>query len=167
MSGSVIGVDPSVDHPAVAIWPEGKTWQLRTRGEGAARLLNLYAAIHDWAALSAPDDLLAVFIERPTGRFADPALTQANGVIQVAVLHGLNEQFPHPVSCFEISPGTWKLQAIGSGRAKKDDVAQWAMENLDPATTKDFTQDEADALAIACAGYKLLSTEREDSEDGN
>lgn len=151
---SVIGIDPSVVAPALAIWPAKETWQFQTRGDGAERLLNLYAQIHDWAALSAPDDLLAVFIERPTGRFADPALTQANGVIQVAVLHGLNEQFPHPVSCFEISPGTWKKEALGSGRAKKDDVAVWAADRI---VDRDLTQDEADALAIACAGGRLVA----------
>ena len=150
---STIGIDPSVDHPAFAIWPQRETWRIDVLGEGPARLRSLYAATHDWAALSAPDDLEAVFIERPFGRFAKQALDQACGVLQVAVLHGLDEQFPHPVSCFEVSTGTWKKHALGNGAAKKPDVLRWACDHVESK----LTQDEADALAIACAGSLLLT----------
>lgn len=157
---SVIGIDPSVDHPAVAIWPARETKQFKVEGEGSARLDALFCQIRGWALNFAPLDLQAVFIERPTGQFASPALVQANGVIQVAITRAFAGYFPHPVSVFEISPGTWKKEAIGSGRAKKDDVAAWASEFL---PGMDWTQDEADALAIACAGYKLVSEEREEA----
>ena len=160
---SVIGIDPSVDHPALAIWPAKETWQLKIEGEGSARLDALFCQIRGWCANHAPTDLQAVFIERPTGQFASPALVQANGVIQVAMVRGFAGYFAHPVSVFEISPGTWKKEAIGSGRAKKDDVHAWACALLRPTGAgKPPTQDECDALAIACAGYKLLSKEKED-----
>ena len=157
---STIGIDPSVDHPAFALWPQRETWRIDILGQGAARLRSLYAAAHDWAALSAPDDLEAVFIERPFGRFQKQALDQASGVLQVAVLNGLAEQFPHPVSCFELSTGTWKKAALGNGAAKKHEVGKWArnrvwhVKELPPPSQ--LTQDEADALAIAYAGARLL-----------
>jgi len=154
---SVLGIDPSVSHPAFALYPECKTWQLQTRGEGAARLDDLFVRVRGWTAAhidELKDDLDAVFIERPTGQFPNPALVQANGIIQVAVIRGLAGYFPHPLSCFEISPGTWKKEALGSGRAKKDDVAVWAADRI---VDRDLTQDEADALAIACAGGRLVA----------
>ena len=154
--GSVIGIDPGVRAPAFAIWPSCEAWRIEISGEGADRLCSLYAAAHDWAALSAPHDLEAVFIERPFGRFAKAALDQACGVLQVAILHGLDEQFPHPVSLFELSTGTWKKHALGYGNAKKDDVFFWALEKRGEEATEEITQDEADALAIACAGARLL-----------
>lgn len=159
---SVIGIDPSVDHPALAIWPAKETWQFRIKGEGSARFDSLFCELRGWCANNAPDDLQAVFIERPTGGFNNPTLYQANGIIQVAMMRGLIALYPHPPTVFEISPGTWKKEALGSGRAKKHDVAMWAASCMfSDGDYETFTQDEADALAISCAGYKLLSTERE------
>lgn len=150
---SVIGIDPSVDHPALAVWPAKRTWQLKIKGQGSARLHSLYRAVYLWMEEHGPDDLEAVFIERPTGGFSQPALYQANGVIQVAIMElGWNE-YAHPISVFELSPGTWKKEALGSGRAKKQDVMEWAHGNQ----IDGLTQDEADALAIACAGYRYLT----------
>ena len=151
---SLVGVDPSVRAPAFAIWPTCETWQFETRGQGAERLLHLYEGTHDWALLHAPEDLEAVFIERPRGRFDKQALDQASGVLQVALLKALSTRFPHPASCFEVSPGTWKKAALGNGAAKKQEVLKWAFDQ--PATKPVLTQDEADALAIACAGSRLI-----------
>lgn len=156
---SVIGIDPSVDHPAIAIWPAKETWQFRIKGEGSARFDALFCELRGWCANYAPGDLQAVFIERPTGGFNNPTLYQANGIIQVAMMRGLIALYPHPPTVFEISPGTWKKEALGSGRAKKQDVLKWAATKIaNPVPGKIYTQDEADALAISCAGYKLLST---------
>jgi len=161
MTGSVIGIDPSVQRPALAIWPAKETWQFRIKGEGSARFDALFCELRGWCANNAPDDLQAVFIERPTGGFNNPTLYQANGIIQVAMMRGLIALYPHPPTVFEISPGTWKKEALGSGRAKKHDVAMWAASCMfSDGDYETFTQDEADALAISCAGYKLLSTEK-------
>lgn len=155
---STLGIDPSVARPAFATWPDCHTERIDVMGEGSARLLSLYGAAHDWTALHAPDDLEAVFIERPFGRFAKQALDQACGVLQVAVLHALREKFPHPVSCFELPVGTWKLEALGNGAAKKVDVAAWAERVSPPQGDPSYplAQDECDALAIAAAGASLL-----------
>lgn len=160
-SGSVIGVDPSIDHPAVAVWPSGETWQLRVKGRGSERLMALSDAVGNWTRDNYPDDLLAIFIERPTGRFPNPSLAQANGVIQVSMLSACEYLFDYPVSCWEMSPGEWKRRAIGKGNAKKLEVAEWAIRTWDahptyPHQTHEFTQDEADALAIAYAGSQAL-----------
>lgn len=156
---SVVGIDPSVDHPALAIWPFRETWQLKIEGQGSARLDALFCQIRGWCAAHAPNDLEAVFIERPTGQFPSPALVQANGVIQVAMVRGATALFSHPLSVFEISPGTWKKEALGSGRAKKQDVLEWSEVELskNPRRYPRISQDEADALAIACAGYRYLT----------
>lgn len=151
---STVGIDPSVQAPAIAVWPSGDTWQARVHGEGAERLCALYDAVHDWAALSAPDDLEAVFIERPVGKFPKRSLDHATGVIQVAMVHGLKDIFPFSVSVFELSPGTWKKAALGKGNAKKHEVIEWAAEHLG---SRNYTSDEADALAIGCAGFRMLN----------
>lgn len=155
---STLGIDPSVRAPAFACWPSCHTERIEVIGEGSSRLLSLYGTAHDWAALHAPDDLEAVFIERPFGRFAKQALDQACGVLQVAVLHALREKFPHPVSCFELPVGTWKREAIGNGAAKKADVIEWAERVSPPQGDPSYplTSDEADALGVACAGAYLL-----------
>lgn len=155
-TGSVIGIDPSVAHPAIAVWPAGSTWITEIPGSGSERLCYLYAAVHDYAALSTPDDLEAIFIERPVGRVPSPEMVRAAGVIEVAILHGLDSQFPHRPSVFRLSPPEWK-KAVGLvGNATKVEVAVWA---ADAVPTRDLTQDEADALAIACAGHGMLSKE--------
>ena len=154
MNGSTIGIDPSVARPAIAIWPARETWQLKIEGQGSERFMALCGSVRDWAYHHAPDDLLAVFIERPTNSFPKPALYQANGIIQVGVLSGQQGRFRHPVSCFELSPGTWKKHSIGKGNAKKDDVWHWAVGEIGIGSS--VTQDECDALAIARAGHALL-----------
>lgn len=154
---STIGIDPSVVAPAFAIWPSGETLRVRTTGEGAARLANLYRLTVEWAQGFAPNDLEAIFIERPVGKFPKRALDQASGVLQVAILAG-TDHFDYPVSCFELSPGEWKKTVLGNGAAKKPEVHAWAERHWTGQfrLAGVFTQDEADALAIACAGSLLL-----------
>jgi hypothetical protein len=152
--GSVIGIDPSVQAPAFAIWPRGETWQLRIDGQGAERLRDLYCVAKDWTRVHAPDDLEAIFIERPVGRFPKRALDHACGVLQVAAIAGTSARFPHPVSVWELSPGEWKKQVGLGGAAKKHEVAAWARAEAGEG----LTQDEADALCIAAAGHSLVRT---------
>jgi Holliday junction resolvasome RuvABC endonuclease subunit len=156
---STIGIDPSVSRPAFALWPTARTWQFRIDGEGAPRLRDLYLNTVAWAEQEVPDDLDAVFIERPVGKFPKRALDHACGVIQAAMLAALDDRFLHLPSVFELSPGEWK-KAIGlGGNAKKPDVYQWAVPRWEKPDVPagPFTQDEADALAIACAGSALLA----------
>lgn len=141
-----------MDHPAIAEYPSGQTWLLKTEGQGADRLADLSNKIALLAEEHAPDDLVAVFIERVTGRFASPALAMASGVIQATLVHRLRQKYPHPCSVFELSPGTWKASAIGHGHAKKSDYIAWAVDRVG----RDLTEDEAAALGIACAGANLL-----------
>ena len=158
---STVGIDPSVVAPAFATWPECNTWQLKVSGDGAARLARLYFQTATWMLEHCPGDLDAVFIERPVGRFPKRALDHACGVIQAAVVRTAEELFDHPVSVFEVSPGAWKKTIGLGGAAKKPDVAEWAVDawqEKEPGV-RSFTQDEADALAIAAAGAAMLNVE--------
>ena len=148
---SVIGIDPSVDHTCLAEWPSGRTWRTKSGGEGAARLAEISRLMVRFALDSAPDDLEAVFIERTRGKFPKDGLLMACGVIQATLVIALEERFPHPVSVFELSTGTWKKRALGNGAAKKHEVQAWAADFVEG-----LTEDEADALAIACAGFNML-----------
>jgi Holliday junction resolvasome RuvABC endonuclease subunit len=154
--GSTIGIDPSVNAPAFAVWPAATTYQVKTWGQGSERLTALYDLTFRHMEY-APDDLEAVFIERPVGRFPKRALDQACGILQVAVVKGLEERFDHPVSIFELSPSAWKKGIGLSGAAKKMDVAAWALVQ-DGLKPEPLTQDEMDALAIAAAGHSLVRT---------
>ncbi len=153
----VIGIDPGATTPAIAEWPTGYTWQLAGKGKDGARLAGLARAVHDWTLLSTPDDLTAIFIERPIGKYTPPELLRAAGVIEATVLNAMREQFPHEPMCVRLSPGEWKKGAGMKGNAKKQEVHAWATD----LTGRALTQDEADALAIAAAGYALLTNEEE------
>jgi len=94
-----------------------------------------------------------VYVEKPmyTG---NPASTisqaAAFGMIR-AVLHrmGIKNQ--------PIDPGTWKKELIGSGRAQKEDVKQWAIVNL--RLPDNLSQDAYDAYCIAWWGFQKVLKE--------
>ena len=157
---TVIGIDPSVKAPAFAVWPARATHRIAPLpGNGSDRLCALYGATKAWAQANTPDDLQAVFCEAPFGRYEKKALDQAVGVITVAMIHGLQHRYPYPVTVFPIATGTWKKLALGNGAAKKGAVMDWATANA--TQTYGMTQDEADALAVACAGASLLAHGKE------
>lgn len=149
---SVIGIDPSVVAPAVAVWPSCDTWQFKIGGAGSERLYRLGQEMKKWATRNRPADLDAIFIERPTGRFPVPDLTRACGVIEAAMYGSFSSIYRYPVPIFRLSPPEWKKEVLDSGKATKLDVFHWAA----PLAPKTLTQDEADALAIARAGHSLL-----------
>lgn len=159
MTGSTIGIDPSVVRPAFATWPNRRSWRLHIPGEGTARLHDLYKSTHNWTATHAAADLEAVFIERPVGRFPKRPLDNAVGVIVAAVLNALEGTYPHTPTIFELSPGEWKKAAGMKGNATKDDVAEWTRGKLIGAPPTERTQDEYDAIAIAAAGSLMLKAE--------
>lgn len=152
------GLDCAVSHVALGWWgPEGKgaaserltgkprdAERLFLLGELTRRLVRDLLAEPNGPALPS-----AVLVERPTGRFPNPALQQACGVIQAAVYAELlHELWATPV--FLVPVASWKRAAVGSGRASKAEVMRWAAGHAEV-----LTEDEADALAIACAGHAL------------
>lgn len=146
---STIGIDPGVS-PAFAAWPAGVTWQIAAEGDGPARLAQIARAVHDWAQLSAPEDLQAVFIENPRARFVSLELYRVTGVLEATLINALRDRFPHEPTVFRLTPTEWK-KAIGlKGNADKAAVYEWAAQ-------PDLSQDEADALAIAYAGHEMLN----------
>jgi len=166
---SVIGCDPSVDHPAFATWPQRGIYQLAIRAPQPRRLYELHLRVKEWAEAVAPADLEAVFIERPVGRVPSPELVRAAGVIEAALVAGLRAAYEHPPTVFRLSPGEWKKGIGLSGNADKSTVYEWAHPLTLNARrwrgegglnqSSGLTQDQADALAIAAAGASLLEAE--------
>lgn len=91
-----------------------------------------------------------VYVERAYGasRNSQSTLMQLLG----AFVGGLARQ---DVRCEEINTSTWKAKALQNGRADKDAVMKWASET---AGRPFDTQDEADALCIAYAGWLIESS---------
>lgn len=101
---------------------------------------------------AAADELLvisgvptAVVVESPFGRFPNPSLQYAAGVI----LETLARMFGEAVHAL---PSTqWKIATVGKGNAKKPEVMEWAKANGYTGES----QDEADAVCIAIATERL------------
>jgi Holliday junction resolvasome RuvABC endonuclease subunit len=87
-----------------------------------------------------------VWVEQPSGRFRNLALTYAVGVLQAALFETLG------VPVWTIPSGAWKRRTVGVGNATKPQVMTWAEHRA----TIDG-QDEADAVAIAWAGRAMLA----------
>jgi Holliday junction resolvasome RuvABC endonuclease subunit len=88
-----------------------------------------------------------VYVERAYGmsRNSQSTLMQLLG----AFVGGLAK---YDIRCEEINTSTWKAKALQNGRADKDAIMKWAVG----VAGRDFgTQDEADALCIAYAGYLI------------
>jgi Holliday junction resolvasome RuvABC endonuclease subunit len=84
----------------------------------------------------------------PAGRFRSPQLSYAVGVVQAALFETL------AVPVWTIPSGAWKKRTIGVGNATKPQVRAW-VDRLGVAVR---SQDEADAVANACAGRAMLLT---------
>lgn len=153
------GVDCHVSHVAIGWWSQEARGAASERIPAKLRDAERLHALHDTTARLTVELLrrsevpppAAVLVERPTGRFPNPALMQACGVIQAAiygaVLHGL---WATPVFLVEVA--RWKKAVLGSARADHEQRVRWARGEV--PTVADG--DEADALAIACAGHVLF-----------
>lgn len=87
-----------------------------------------------------------VWVAQASGRFPNPQLAYAVGIVQCALFASLG----CPV--WTIPSGTWKKRTAGVGNATKAQVAAWVeRQGVDVAS-----QDEADAVAIAYAGRAML-----------
>lgn len=86
------------------------------------------------------------WVEQPSGRFPNPQLMYAAGVIQAALF----ETLACPV--WSIPSGRWKRATVGVGNATKAQVRAWA----DARRFCVNDQDEADAICIAVAGRAML-----------
>lgn len=149
----VWAVDPAVSRVAFAFAPvDGGSVlaeTLRTDSESREgqrlgwldRQLRIYA--RQTASRYPP---AVVWVEQPSGRFRNLPLTYATGVIQAALF----ETLARPV--WTMPSSTWKKRTVGVGNATKAQVLAWVTRlNVDVGN-----QDEADAVAIACAGRAML-----------
>ena len=148
----VLGVDLQASGIAVGAWPSMETDFIKlpkykkadTPQKRYKRLQVLATITREYEVFTEGD---VVYVERAYGanRNAQTVLMQLLG----AFIGGLAEG---GVIVKEINTSTWKATALGYGRASKEDVMKWAVEQ----TGREIeTQDEADALAIAYAGYLL------------
>lgn len=87
-----------------------------------------------------------VWVEQPSGRFIKPQLYYVVGVLQAALF----ESLACPV--WTVPSGTWKQRTVGRGNATKEQVAAWVRSQRHGFDS----QDEADAIGIACAGRAML-----------
>jgi Holliday junction resolvasome RuvABC endonuclease subunit len=153
VSGYVWGVDPGIAVQAVAFADiESPVVQVRTlitrcdEREGARLGLldrQLRIAARQWAGSFPPE---VVWVEAPAGRFRNPQLVYAVGVIQAALFETLG------VPVWSIPSGAWKRRTVGVGNATKPQVRAW----VDELGVDVDSQDEADAVAVACAGRAML-----------
>ncbi len=160
MSEYVWGLDVAVAHLAVAFAdvdsPAVVVRALITRTverEGARLGLldrQLRIAARQWAGSYPP---AVVWVEQPSGRFPNLQLAYVAGVVQAALF----ETLACPV--WTIPSGTWKKRTVGVGNATKAQVRGWT----DALGVEVNDQDEADAVAIACAGRAMLLQESWDA----
>jgi Holliday junction resolvasome RuvABC endonuclease subunit len=153
VSGYVWAVDPGIAVQAVAFADvdtpavEVRTLITRTTEREGARLglldRQLRIAARQWAGTFPPE---VVWVEQPSGRFRNPQLSYAVGVIQAALFEALG------VPVWSIPSSAWKRRTVGVGNATKPQVRAW----VDRLGVDVDSQDEADAVAIACAGRAMM-----------
>lgn len=153
MSEHVWAVDVAVARLAFAFADtrspavEVETLITRTTEREGARLGLLDRQVRIYARQAAGRYPPAVaWVEQPSGRFPNPQLMYCAGVIQAA----LYETLACPV--WSIPSSRWKIATVGRGNATKPQVRAW----VDALGLTVDTQDEADAVAIACAGRAML-----------
>ena len=97
------------------------------------------------------DDVIAVGLERPIGRFNAGPLNMMLGALLTRI--------PPDTLVKLWTPSAWKKQTLGKGNALKSDVQAWARSSTIRAYTWDaWSEDAFDALAIAWATRARLET---------
>jgi Holliday junction resolvasome RuvABC endonuclease subunit len=149
----VWAVDPGLSRLAVAFAAAAgetiavETLITRTTEREGARLglldRQLRIAARQWAVRWPP---ACVWVEQPSGRFTNVQLVYAVGVVQAALFEAL------AVPVWTIASSAWKRRTVGAGNATKPQVRAW----VDRLRIGVRDQDEADAVAIACAGRAML-----------
>lgn len=151
----VWGVDPALSRVAVSFAPVAggrpSVVTLVTGGGSDTREgqrlgwldRQVRIAARQWAGSWAS---AVVWVEQPSGRFRNLQLVYATGVTQAALFEALG------VPVWTIPSSTWKHRSVGVGNATKPQVRAW----VDRLGLGAGSQDEADAVAIACAGRAML-----------
>lgn len=158
MSGWIWGVDPKTTRIALCCVRgeervvTSRDYTVKTRNTGK-RLYGVHTETKNlgmaWAASNRPE---AIYVESPVqyGRTGEAMNFFATGVIISALA------FYAPV--YTIAPSSWKKVAIGQGDATKARIVHWARElGLNPSN-----QDEADAVGIAVAGWRIVHAPKQE-----
>lgn len=148
----VCGVDLQSSGVAIAHWPSMystfyKLPKWRKKDDAKTRNQRLRALIEISEVVPYFNEADVVYVERAYGinRNSQSTLMQLLG----AFVGGLAA---HDIVCEEINTSSWKAKALQNGRADKKAIMEWAVKT---AGREFGTQDEADALCIAYAGYLL------------
>lgn len=153
MSGFVWAVDPALSRLAFAFAELDtgtvavETLITRTDAREGERLGLLDRQVRIRARqLAGTYPPAVVWVEQPSGKFRNLQLCYAVGVVQAALFEALE------VPVWSIASSAWKLRTVGVGNATKPQVRAWVdRQGVDVAS-----QDEADAVALACAGRAML-----------
>lgn len=164
------GVDPGVKRVALSYAipaPQRPVYAARTASfatlEGGARLEAIWTDtrrfVHDLLTRDGWPVPGIVFVEQPSGKQPNPALSYATGVIIGAVFAGVQDATGHRVRVETVSSSSWKKTATGFGGWRKTvkpyGVLTWAKVNGYPGTS----YDEADAMGIAEAARRSVALE--------
>lgn len=146
----VWGVDVAVSKVAFGFaalgWTtvESETVHFDRELRGGRRLGLMDRRLRMWARNTAKVfPPVAVFVEQPSGRWRNPELAYAAGVVQAALFEALG------VEVVTITSGEWKKATVGTGKATKQQVGAWVRRFVDPDV---FDEDQCDAVGIAFAG---------------
>lgn len=140
-SGVAVGVWPTLETEFIVLPKFRKKDDWRDRNRRLSALIDMYM---NSRFLYTAD---VVYVERAYGinRNSQSTLMQLLG----AFVAGLTA---NDVRCEEINTSVWKAKALKNGRADKEEIMRWAVG----VAGREFqTQDEADALCIAYAGYLI------------
>ena len=97
------------------------------------------------------DNVLAVGIEHPAGKFGTGPLMRLQGAVLA--------QIPARMLVKAWPPGSWR-KAVGlAGNADKSDVAFFAVNDGEPDEFRDWPQDACDAYCIALATQHAITTQ--------
>jgi hypothetical protein len=174
----VWGVDASTKRLAIG-FSDGERLEVRSvdfdhKLMDGARLANIATVTKTWAAAWAnayPPHY--VYVEQPSGKRVNHPLEFAIGAVMGGLYEALRYVHPHPVTVTTIPSATWKLRAMGNGWSPKPKTLRWArqqgyegwcecletgQQNCDRKTVE---HDEADAMGIALAGWRLLEPQPE------
>lgn len=156
----VVGIDPSTRaHSAAVLHDTGVDVHTlpvdpKARLRGAQRLFAHMGMLDRWLSDLAitidgrhghGPDLIAV--ELPKGKFVPHQSLQVMGVL----LACLADHFACPI--LELTPDQWAKPTVGTGKPGKPMIMDWARR---AHGYQGALQDEADAIAIAAAGWLLL-----------
>lgn len=117
------GVDTGARRVAIACHRNGVRHTASVREFDSKRQLSADLAFLRKCVLEVVAELapkappIIVCVEQPSGRWRNPPLTAAYGVILEGLHAGLREHFGHPPMILSVPPSQWKSECLANGNA--------------------------------------------------